>query len=319
MSNPAIPLIDMREAHVLPARLLQAYGEVGFAYVTGHGIPQARIEAIFAASQKFHALPLEQKMAVALDQNHRGYIPIATSTDRTSTLAEVRRPNQSESFMVMREAGPDDPQIVSGAFLAGPNQWPDLPGFREDVEGYLAAMTALAGRVIQAFADSLDLDPAALAAPFQPPTLWLRLLHYPPQPAASPDDLFGSAPHTDWGAITLLAQDDVGGLQVMTDEGDWIDVPPRLGTFILNVGDMLHRYSNGVLRSTPHRVINRTGRERYSCAFFYDPSVEAGVAPFAQLVTAERPAAYEPMNYGDFLRHQLGSTYDRHGGEPGQN
>ena len=318
MSDPAIPLIDMREAHVLPARLLQAYGEVGFAYLTGHGVPPEQIEAIFTASRRFHALPVARKMPVSLDRNHRGYIPIATSTDRTSTLADVKRPNQSESFMVMREAGPDDPQVASGAFLAGPNQWPDLPGFRDDVTAYLSMVSSLAERLIRAFATALGLHPQALDHLFDPPTLWLRLLHYPPQATAAPGDLYGSAPHTDWGAITLLAQDGVGGLQVMTDEGAWIDVPPMPGTFILNVGDMLHRLSNGILRSTPHRVINRTGRERYSCAFFYDPSVEADIAPQGPLVTPSRPAAYPPLNYGDFLRHQLGSTYDRHGGAANQ-
>ena len=311
MTN-VIPVIDLTDPQDLPRRLVDAYAEVGFAYISGHGVPQHLIDGIFEAARRFHDLPMDRKMAVALDHNHRGYIPIASSTDRTSTLAKVTKPNQSESFMVMREAGPGDPEVHAGAFLAGPNQWPDLAGFREAVEAYQSAMVNLAERVMAGFAEGLGVEVGAMDGMFQPPTLWLRLLHYPPQPAASPDDLFGSAPHTDWGAITILVQDDVGGLQVMDTDGSWIDASPVPGTFVLNVGDMLHRISNGILKSTPHRVINRSGRERYSCPFFYDPSARAQIVPMPQTVSTDRPSAYEPLVYGDFLRHQLGSTYDRH-------
>lgn len=216
----AIPVIDLQDGAALPGKLCAAYSEIGFAYVHGYGVPQALVEGVFEAARRLHALPMARKMAVALDRNHRGYIPIDSSTDRTSTLAEVSRPNQSESFMVMREAGPEDAQVRAGAFLAGANQWPDLDGFRSAVEAYQTAMTGLAARVISAFVVGLGLAPGAMAPLFDPPTLWLRLLHYPPRPAASPDDLYGSAPHTDWGAITILAQDDVGGLEVMTPSGD---------------------------------------------------------------------------------------------------
>ena len=314
-SFDSIPLIDLSDTDGLPERLISAYANVGFAYIAGHGVPEGLVDGIFEAARRFHALPMERKMALALDANHRGFIPIDSSTDRTSTLAKVTKPNQSESFMVMREANADDADVVEGAFLAGPNQWPDLSGFRETVEAYQHAMVALAERVMSAFATGLGVRPETLDNLFRPPTLWLRLLHYPPQKAASPDDLYGSAPHTDWGAITILAQDDVGGLQVMTPGGDWVDAPPISGTFVLNVGDMLHRLSNGILKSTPHRVINRSGRERYSCPFFYDPSVSARISPLPETVTDAREAAYPPLVYGDFLRHQLGSTYDSHATE----
>jgi isopenicillin N synthase-like dioxygenase len=161
-------------------------------------------------------------------------------------------------------------------------------------------------------ARALGADEAAFAAAFDPPTTWLRLLHYPPQPPTSPDDLYGSAPHTDFGCITLLAQDDAGGLQVMTPAGEWVDAPPLPGSLVMNVGDMLHRWSNGRLRSTPHRVINRSGRERHSCPFFYDPSLRTEIAPLPSCTGPGSPPRFESVVFGDFLRAELRAAYQRH-------
>ena len=289
----------------------KAYGEPGFAYIVNHGVRDALVDRVFAASAAFHALPPEAKTAVALDANHRGFIPINTSTDVNSKLADVKRPNQSESFMMMREDGPDAPDVRAGAYLAGPNQWPDLDGFRADVTAYHDALTDLGRKLMAVAALSIGADPAELAPAFARPTTWLRLLHYPPtDPAES--DLYGSAPHTDFGCLTILAQDDVGGLQVQTPAGAWIDAPRIDGAFVVNVGDMLHRWSNGRLLSTPHRVINTSGRERYSCPFFFDPNVATTIAPLPACVSPDRPARFEPLIFGDFLRAELGAGYDQH-------
>jgi isopenicillin N synthase-like dioxygenase len=315
---PAInlaPLSDPTGAGIdrLCDDILTAYGTVGFGYLVNHGIDPALSDGVFEASARFHALPRAEKMKVELNALHRGFIPINTSTDRNSKLAKVTKPNQSESFMVMREAGPDDADVRAGAYLAGPNRWPEgLAGFREAVSAYNEAMSALAGKLVRVIARALGTNSTAFAAAFDPPTTWLRLLHYPPQPPASPDDLFGSAPHTDFGCITLLAQDGVGGLQVMTPAGVWVDAPPLPGSFVMNVGDMLHRWSNGQLRSTPHRVINRSGRERYSCPFFYDPNVAAEIAPLASCIEPGNPPRFAPQVFGDFLRAELEAGYQKH-------
>ncbi|MEM9058992.1 MAG: 2OG-Fe(II) oxygenase family protein [Pseudomonadota bacterium] len=310
-----IPVIDVSDLEAGSVRLhqeiLTAYSEAGFAYIAGHGIAQDLIDGVFEASRRFHARPRAEKMAIALDRNHRGFIPIDTSTDRTSTLAEVTKPNQSESFMMMREAGADDPDVADGVFLAGANQWPELAGFREAVTAYHDALAGFSQRMVAAMLRAAGADPHEAAPIFERPTTWLRLLHYPPRPSA-PEDLYGSAPHTDFGAITVLAQDDIGGLQVMTPDGAWIEAPPMPGTFVLNVGDMLHRMSHGALRSTPHRVINRTGRERYSCPFFFDPSAAHVVRPLASVPPDLRRAEFEPIHFGDFLRAELGASYDQH-------
>ena len=301
-----IPVIDVtglgspdHDARIAD-ELLAAYGRWGFGYIVGHPLDPALLEAVFAQSRAFHALPRADKMALAAGTAHRGYIPFKTSTDVTSSVETVTKPNQSESFMMIGD-------IPDGRYLAGSDRWPDLPDFAEKMTAYREAMTAFAHALMTVIARSLG-DDGPLIDAFDEPTTWLRLLHYPPQDPQSPADEYGSAPHTDFGAITLLAQDDVGGLSVKSPDGDWLDVPPMEGAFVMNVGDMLHRWSNGVLRSTPHRVTNRSGRERYSVPFFYDPCVTATITP----VPAQGEARFEPIAFDAFLRSQLEASYDVH-------
>ena len=134
------------------------------------------------------------------------------------------------------------------------------------------------------------------------------MLHYPTVPENSPTNLYGSAPHRDFGALTLLAQDDVGGLQVQTPDGHWMDAPKVENSFVVNIGNMLYKMTNGLLKSTPRRVINRSGKERYSCPFFFDPHVSFTVVPLPETGNPN----FEPLNFGEFLRHKLGSAYKQH-------
>jgi isopenicillin N synthase-like dioxygenase len=301
-----IPVIRLgsRSDADLAQEFLTAYGQTGFGYIEDHGVDPALREAVFDASRRFHALPLEEKLKIRVNRSHRGYIPINTSTDVNSTLAEVTKPNQSASFMMMREDATADPDI----YLSGPNQWPELAGFREALEAYVTAMSDLGRRLMRIALHATGATDHAVMAAFDTPTIWLRLLHYPPTPAASPDDLYGSAPHTDFGCLTLLAQDDVGGLQVRTPAGNWVDAPYRPGALVVNVGDMLHRMSNGRLLSTPHRVINRSGRERYSVPFFFDPHVNTVIEP----LPGTGDPAHAPQKFADFLRSELEASYDAH-------
>jgi len=318
-----IPVIDVAAIHTadtqaiedLAAEFYQVYSTAGFGYIINHGISDSLVERVFSASKRFHQMPRDQKMAVELNSIHRGFIPINTSTDVNSKFAEVSKPNQSESFMVMREDSDDSVYVKAGDYLAGSNQWPDLPGFRTDVMEYNDAMTELANKLVGVFSKALGVE-SGLVDSFDPPTSWLRLLYYPPAKKRESEEhvvekgIYGSAPHTDFGCLTLLAQDGVGGLQVLA--GDWIDVPQIAGSFVLNVGDMLHRWSNGVLRSTPHRVLNTSGAARYSCPFFYDPHVRTNISPLASCVSSDNPARYEPVNFGEFLRAELAAGYTHH-------
>jgi len=307
-----IPVIDLRGDHADVLRGIEdAYSRLGFATIVGHGVPDETTASLFAAAAEFHALPLEQKMAVELDGNHRGYIPIAVSTDRSSSVEPATAPNRSASFMMMREDAPDSADVAAGTYLAGPNRWPDQAGFRQAVLAYHEAMAAVGWRVVELLAELLGDTEGAMRRAFLTPTTWLRLLHYPAQDDAQAG--FGSAPHRDFGCVTLLAQDDAGGLEVRTPEGDWIDVQPVRGSLVMNVGDMLHRWSNGRLLSTPHRVVRRR-RERYSAAFFFDPHMSTMVEPLPSCVDGSHPAAFAPIEFGSFVRDQLEATYDHHAG-----
>ena len=303
---PVIDALALREGDQssLIDAFRTAYGTTGFGYIINHGIAPELIDAVFEASRRFHALPHDEKLAIEVNRNHRGYIPINTSTDVNSQLADVTKPNQSASFMMMRE----DATELPGIYLSGPNQWPDLPGFREALESYAGALSQLGRSLMQVALNAAGASDLSIMQAFDTPTTWLRLLHYPPSPPQAPGDLYGSAPHTDFGCLTILAQDDVGGLQVRTPSGQWVDAPRIPDSFVVNVGDMLHRMSNGRLLSTPHRVINRSGRERYSCPFFYDPHVSTVIKPLPGTGTP----AFEPILFSDFLRGELEAGYDAH-------
>lgn len=316
--TPPIPVIDLRgmgtpeaDARII-AEIAAAYGRYGFGYVVHHGVDPALVRGVFAAATRFHAQDDKAKADITVNAAHRGFIALNTSTDVTSDLAEVTKPNQSESFMMMREDAVADPAI----YLSGPNQWPaetpDIAPFREPVTAYHDSMCQLGYRLVERVVRAAGANPQDIMPAFETPTSWLRLLHYPPQPAQSPDDLYGSAPHRDFGALTLLAQDDVGGLQVMTNDGDWLDVPYLANSFVVNVGDMMHRLSNGRLLSTPHRVINRSGRERYSVPFFYDPHVTTTIAPLPG--TGE--PLFAPLRFDRFLQAELTAGYDAHKDKP---
>ena len=318
----AIPILDVSafrtgggSGAASIARELRGYLEnVGFLYIKGHEVPRASIEAVRAESRRFHDLPLDEKMKLKMDRNFRGYIPINTSTIVTSSVAKVTKPNQSESLMLMHEVAADDPDALAGKPLQGPNQWPGedlLPGFRSVIESYVAQMNALGRQMLETITLALGMPKGSLDRHFEKPTTFLRLLHYPTQ--REEDGLFGSAPHTDYGFITLLAQDDVGGLEVKNKAGDWIPAPPIPDTFVMNVGDILARWSNDVFVSTPHRVINRSGKERYSQPFFFDPAMDSLIEALPSCVSAERPAKYEPVLYGDYLMERIDKNYQARG------
>jgi isopenicillin N synthase-like dioxygenase len=235
---------------------------------------------------------------------------MATSTIVTSSVAKVTRPNMSESLMVMHELPADDPGLLAGKPMQGPNQWPDwLPDVKPRIQAYIAEVDALSRYVVQLIALSLDLPAHALDHHFAHPTTFLRMLHYPPQPADESEQI-GSAPHTDYGIITLLAQDDSGGLQVRPRGGDWIDAPPIPNTYVLNVADMLARWTNDRFVSTPHRVINRSGGDRYSLPYFFDPAMDALIECLPTCTDATHPPLYPPVRYGDYLMERLNRNYD---------
>lgn len=316
-----IPLVDVGPAldggapglRAVATELDRVYSTLGFGLIVNHGIEPGLIDDLFAASRRFHALPRETKLAIEVNEHHRGFIKMASSTLVTSTVEQVRTPNQSESFMVMHELAPDHPDVVAGLPLAGPNQWPaGVDGLREPIGRYVEAMRGLGLQLTRAIAVALGAAADTFLPAFADPVTFLRLLWYPPQPADSPEDLMGAAPHTDYGFITLLAQDEHPGLQVRSPAGEWLDVPVVPGAFVMNSADILRRWSNGRWLSTPHRVVNRSGAERYSAPFFYDPHLSTVVEPLPSCVPPGTAPRFEPVHYGEYLMERLRKNYRRH-------
>jgi isopenicillin N synthase-like dioxygenase len=194
--------------------------------------------------------------------------------------------------------------------LDGPNQWPANPqGFREAIGGYDAALALLSRRMTRMIAVALGMAPRGLDAYFTRPTTFLRLLHYPPSPPDADARQYGSAPHTDYGFITILAQDATGGLQVRSRDQTWIDATPIEGAFVVNIGDMGSRWTNGRWRSTPHRVINRSGTDRYSMPYFNDPGADETIACLPSCCSAAEPARFPPVQYGAYLMERIDANY----------
>lgn len=307
----AIPIVDLAGLGSPAGRarigqdLDRAYGALGFAYVTNHGVPEDAVDAVFEASARFHALPEPAKRAIAVNRHHRGYLGFASGTDRASSIEAAAHPNLSESFIKLYEPAPDGSAANP---LDGANQWPEgLPGFKDAVLAYEAHVERLARALVRAMAEVLAGEAAALDPAFERPTSWLRLLHYPARPADAPPGLYGSAPHIDFGAFTFLAQDAAGGLQVCEPGGEWLDVPPKPGAFVVNTGEAVPVWSGGRWRATPHRVVNPKGRERYSVAYFFDPGFDTVIAP---LKPVDAGSDFAGFRFGDHVMSQLDATYD---------
>src|SRR5215472_10410163 len=226
-----IPVIDYgpyfaAEAGALEriaAKVAHACENVGFFYALNHGVPDELIERAFAASRRFHALPLEQKLAVRLNENNIGYLPINASVQGASTVHKATKPNQNESFFVSHDRAADHPDVVAGTPLRGQNQWPpEMPGLRADMITYFEALGEMCQRMLPPFAAALGM-PTDFFSPYfaNEPHATLRFLHYPPQEAAE-DNVFGQGPHTDNSFMTALARTEVPGLAVRLPSGEWL-------------------------------------------------------------------------------------------------
>ena len=286
--------------------------DLGFFYASGHAISPASLRALDAASQRFFALPEHEKTQIEMaraGRAWRGFFPVRG--ELTSG-----RPDIKEGVYFGEELGSDDPRVKAGLPLHGANLFPEaVPELKPAVLAFMAEAERSAHAIMEGVALSLALDAQhfrrALTAK---PTQLFRVFHYPASDAA---DGWGVGEHTDYGLLTLLAQDDNGGLQVKTPNGGWIDAPPIPGTLVCNIGDMLDRLTGGVYRSTPHRVLNVSGRSRFSFPYFFDPGFEALIEPLpghaALDDSGERwdratPHAFTGT-YGDYLIGKIGKVF----------
>ncbi len=310
----SIPVIDVSElfgddtdARIeVGAQIRKACMEVGFFYVSGHGVDQSIYDNCFAAARRFFDLPEEVKQTVSIQNSAvmRGY---------TGLLQENTDPDNNgdlhEAFDASLDLEPEDPDVALGVYGYGVNQWPDVLDFREPVMAYHAALRSLSEALYRGFALSLDLDENYFTAMLTKPIAELRLLHYPPQETVSDDKVLGIGAHSDYDVFTVLATDDVPALQILNPAGDWIAAPPIPGTFIVNVGDLMERWTNDLYRSTVHRAINKSGRRRYSIPFFsnVNPLEMIEVLPSCQ--SSERPAKYEPIGAAAYVEACMQEAY----------
>ena len=321
-----IPVIDFGPAFrgepaglpSVAARVRHACESIGFFYLAGHGVPPRIVRAAFQASREFHALPLDEKLALTLNQNNIGYLPVNQSMQRASTVHRATRPNFNESFFISHERGDDHPDVVAGVPLRGRNQWPTgHDGMRATMVAYFKTMETLGQRMLPVLACALDL-PSEFFAPYfaNEAHINLRFLHYPPQ-ESDDDEQFGQGPHTDNSFITMLAREDVPGLAVRLPSGEWLAPPVIEGTFLVNLGNVMKRWSNDRFLSTPHGVLNDSGRDRYSIAFFYSPDPAARIEVLPTCTGPGNPPRYEPAVYRDLVLRFYNANYFHRAGYTG--
>ena len=294
----------------LAAAFAETCADTGFLVITNHGISQSLIDGAFAAASDFFDLPEQRKMPLKVGDLNIGYLPYGAQIVRTSKVNNNTKPNLSESFYIVTDRAPDDPEIVAGNPMYGLNRWPsDMPSFQARTLAYFNAMRPLAHKMVSVIATSLGLPRDYFAADFHEPTITLRLIRYPSHDSAE-DNQFGFAPHIDTSFLTLLAQSALPGLEVRTREGDWIRPPSIPGTFVVNTGEMLARYSNDRYIPTPHRVNNASNALRHAVPFFYGPSLDAVIQPVPTSVSEDNPAKYQPLLYADHRRKLNLTNFD---------
>ncbi len=304
-----VPVIDVSSLVARAGDRARAASEIaracrdsGFFYIVGHGVDEGLQHRLEDASRRFFAQTLETKMEIAMARGGRawrGYFPVGA--ELTSGKADLK-----EGIYFGAELPPDHPRVKDETPLHGANLFPQsVPELREAVLGYIDAMTRLGHALMEGIASSLGLESCYFADHYtwEPLTLF-RIFNYPGNPALPDDEpRWGVGEHTDYGLLTILKQDDTGGLQVKS-RGGWTAAPPIPGAFLCNIGDMLDRMTAGRYKSTPHRVQNVTRRDRLSFPFFFDPNFDARIKPIvtadAALATDDRAERWDHASVHDF-------------------
>ncbi|GMQ04803.1 hypothetical protein CsSME_00050105 [Camellia sinensis var. sinensis] len=302
-----LPIIDLASPDRISTAnsIRQACIECGFFYLINHGVEQELLKQVFDESKRFFSLPLEEKMKL-LHRENRGYTPLYAENLNPSSSSKG---GSKESFYI----GPLE-SISSHSNL---NHWPSeevLPSWRPTIESYYERVLTAGKKLISLIALALNLDEDFFekVGAFNPPMPFLRLLHYPGELGLSDEEIFGASAHSDYGMITFLATDGVAGLQVCRDKSKqplvWEDVHHINGALIVNIGDMTERWTNCLFRSTLHRVMS-TGRERYSMAFFLNPSADCVVECLESCCSELTPPRFPPVRSGDYLGERFRLTY----------
>lgn len=311
-----IPIVDIspmfradRAGRMAVAKeLRRACSEVGFMYIKNHGVPEERMINARAQMKEFFHKPLEYKLQYDIQQTqrHRGYVPHGALY-----AGPNRKVDFQEGYEISLELPDDDPDFLDGNIMYGPNVWPDgMPDFRKHIYSYYESILDLGKFVFQAFALALDLEENWFDKLIDKPMGQLRLLYYPPQQGTIDPNRIGIGQHSDYECFTILWQDGVGGLQVQNITGEWIEATPVPGTFIINIGDMMARWTNGLFSSTPHRVINRSANERYSMPFFYGANYNTVARCIPSLLKPGEKPKFPPTRCGWWTINNTTEVYE---------
>ena len=279
--------------------------EVGFFYAVDHGVDERLVAHTFALAREFFAQPEERKLVVRMgpETGFRGYFPL-----QGEVTDEAFGSDPKEGFDIAVS-----PPRVPGTSTLADIPWPDEPAELKPVlTAYHTSLCDLGRRISQGFALALDLPEDFFAGRLQHPTAILRILHYPPvaralDPGSAPD--VGCGAHSDYGYLTMLAQDEQGGLQVQTRDDRWIDAPPLPGSFVCNIGELMGRWTNDVFRATPHRVLRVSPDSRYSIPFFLHPNEDVLVETLPTCVDAQNPRRYPPVTSGEYILKRQSGAY----------
>jgi isopenicillin N synthase-like dioxygenase len=294
-------LVDGSDPQGVANQIGRVCEEVGFFYIENHGVSPDLVERMYEAAEKLFALPFDAKQRLNVATTGptvRGYIP---------TYGENADPENSRDFKEAFDFGAHDEEVSR---FFGPNPMPaELPEFEAVCKEYHDTMLALARKLVSAVALSLELPADYFESMQSKPITIQRLLHYPPQQGEVSQEEIGIGAHTDYGFLTILSQDSVGGLQVRNLAGEWVSAPPVEGTFIINIGDLVQALTNGRYSSTLHRVINTSGAERYSIPFFIDADYDAVVEPLSSCVSQSNPAQYSPFTVGEYKYSRFVEVY----------
>jgi isopenicillin N synthase-like dioxygenase len=321
----SLPLIDFSgfpggtaaERKRIADEIVAASELIGFFYLTGHGVPEPLRAALFDKGMDFFHLPAEEKQkSLATQEWNRGYV---FGGSRDAPLDAKSR--VFEQYRIQREFAPDDPDLQKGDPLFQPNRWPaQVEGFDTAALAYYDAQAVLAEQLLEAFAIGLDLPEDRFKVFFQKPICQISLMYYPALPENSGNEIKNLSAHTDEGPVVILAQGEVGGLEVKTADGRWLAAPPVPGAFVVNLGNMMMWWSNGRFKSTLHRVRNTYGVERLSVPFFWNADPHVMVEPLPELVERDGVRRYDQaVNAGQLLsRFYKSSVYIPFEGGPKQ-
>lgn len=309
-----IPVIDVsgaisgRDIQTVADAIHAAAIDHGFFYISNHGIAPALMQQAFDVSKAFFDLPEGEKAAVAVNTQQRGWM-----AQGMSRLQGAKTHDLKEVFFWGTELAADDPDVLAGKPLCAVNQWPaQFPRLHADLTPYYDAVRRAAQRVMAAVAVSLGQPAEFFEAAYAKPLARGQLVYYPASTEKDEaEQRFGVAPHTDFGVLTVLLQDNSGGLQVRAKSGDWIEAPPIPGTLVCNIGDLLARWSNNRFASTVHRVINRSNGARYSIPVFFDPHPDTLVDP-VDLGVGQRDSKFAPIRVGDHIARRNAQSFSQY-------